>query len=138
MGESKTNISLNIYTEPWIDANLINGHKERLSIRDCFVRAKEIYSLFIEDAQYALDNTVPYTMLTLILARTFMPGQDDKLEMLKEDGFDIESIDDYTLRIVLDGPARTQADSSGGCPFVVQKLKSRPHSGGCFYSCHRY
>ena len=97
MGESKTNISLNIYTEPWIDANLINGHKERLSIRDCFVRAKEIYSLFIEDAQYALDNTVPYTMLTLILARTFMPGQDEKLEMLKEDGFDIESIDDYIL-----------------------------------------
>ena len=47
-------------------------------------------------------------------------------------------LSETTLRIVLDGPARTQADSSGGCPFVVQKLKSRPHSGGCFYSCHRY
>ncbi len=91
----ETKISLDVYRDPWVDANFVDGHKERLSLHDCIVKAKDIKSLYIADAKFALDHAVPYTMLTLILARVFMPNQDNKLEMLETDSFDIDKIDAY-------------------------------------------
>ncbi len=93
--QEEIKLRLDVYRSPWIDANFVDGHRERLSLRDCIVKAKEIKSLFIADAKFALDNSVPYTILTLIIARVFMPSQDDKIEMLEADGFDIERIDAY-------------------------------------------
>ena len=90
-----TKLRLNVYRDPWIDANFIDGHIERVSIRECLVRAKEIRSLFIADAKYYLDHTVPYTMLTLFLARVFKPNHDDKLDMLKAGSFDVAMVDEY-------------------------------------------
>ena len=89
-------IHLDVYRGPWIDAIYQDGHVEKLSLRDCLVQAKNIKSLDIFDANYALDKTVPYTLLTMILGRVFYPSDSDKLVMLaNSDGFDMEPIDLY-------------------------------------------
>lgn len=87
---------LDVYRDPWIDAVCQDGHTERLSLRDCLARSKDIKSLYIQDAIYALDNTVPYTLLTIIISRVFHPDRYEKLCMLKtSDGFDVEQVDLY-------------------------------------------
>ena len=89
-------IHLDVYRDPWINAVYHNGHTEVLSMRDCFAQAMDIKFLYIEGANYALDNTVPYTLMTMMLGRIFHPKQDDKLSMLEGgSGFDMRRIDQY-------------------------------------------
>lgn len=88
-------IHLNVYYDPWINAVYCDEHENILSLRDCLVQATDIKSLYIKDAQYALDQTVPYTLLTMLLARVFHPDHDEKLDMFDEGTFDIDKIDEY-------------------------------------------
>lgn len=59
-------MQLDVYRDPWIDAQYTDGHIDRLSLRECIAQSRDIQFLFIQDAKYALDNTVPYTLLLLI------------------------------------------------------------------------
>lgn len=88
-------MQLDVYHDPWIDAQYADGRTARLSLRECLVRSMDIQFLFIQDAKYALDNTVPYTLLTMIVGRVFKPDQDEKLMMLEDGEFDISRIDNY-------------------------------------------
>lgn len=86
---------LDVYHDPWIDAQYTNGCTDCLSLRECLEQSRDIQFLSIQDAKYALDNTVPYTLLTMIVGRVFMPNQDEKLMMLEDGKFNIEKIDGY-------------------------------------------
>ena len=88
-------MQLDVYRDPWIDAQYTDGHIDRLSLRECIAQSRDIQFLFIQDAKYALDNTVPYTLLTMIVGRVFKSDQDEKLEMLENGKFNIEQIDNY-------------------------------------------
>ena len=88
-------IHLNVYYDPWINTIYCDEHKDVLSLRDCLVQATDIKSLYIKDAQYALDQTVPYTLLTMLLARVFHPDHDEKFDMFDEGSFDVDKVDDY-------------------------------------------
>lgn len=129
------NIHLDVYRDPWIDAICQDGHTERLSLRDCLVRSKDIKSLYIKDAIYALDNTVPYTLLTMVISRVFHPDQDDKLDMLTDDGFDMEQIDLYIQSCESNGVSFDVFDETH--PFLQdpeykkwQKVKADKKSNG--------
>ena len=95
IANNSNSIHLNVYRDPWINTVYCDKHEDILSLRDCFVQATDIKSLDIKDAQYALDKTVPYTLLTMLLARVFHPDHDEKLDILDEGVFDIEKIDEY-------------------------------------------
>lgn len=88
-------IHLNVYQDPWINVVYCDEHEDILSLRDCLVQATDIKSLYIKDAQYALDQAVPYTLLTMLLTRVFHPDHDEKLDMFDEGAFDIDKIDKY-------------------------------------------
>ena len=88
-------IHLNVYYDPWINAMYCDGHENVLSLHDCLTQAEDIKSLYIKDAQYSLDQTVPYTLLTMLLARVFHPDHDEKLDMFDEGAFDVNKVDEY-------------------------------------------
>lgn len=88
-------IHLDVYRDPWIDVKYCDKHTDKLSLRECLAQAKNIESVSIRDARFALDKTVPYTLLTLIVARVFNPDDDKKLDMLDTGMFDLERIDAY-------------------------------------------
>ena len=91
----KETIHLDVYRDPWIDAKLLDGCEEKLSLRDCLEKANSIKSLSINDAHFDLDSTVPYTLLTIILGRVFAPSRDNKLDMLENGKFDLAAVDEY-------------------------------------------
>ena len=72
-------MQLDVYRDPWIDAQYTDGRTDRLSLRECIAQSRDIQFLFIQDAKYALDNTVPYTLLAMIVGRVFKPDQDEKV-----------------------------------------------------------
>ncbi len=86
---------LDVYRAPWIDVKFLDGHEERLSLRDCLEKATLIQSLEIKDARFELDNVAPYTLLTLILGRIYKPDSNDKQDMLSRGSFDLAKIDTY-------------------------------------------
>ena len=86
---------LNVYYDPWINAVYCDEHEGVLSLRDCLVQSRDIKSLYIKGAQYALDQTVPYTLLTMLLARVFHPDHDEKFDMFDDGSFDVDKVDDY-------------------------------------------
>ena len=88
-------IHLNVYRDAWINAVYCDGHENVLSLHDCLTQAEDIKSLYIKDAQYSLDQTVPYTLLTMLLTRVFHPDHDEKLDMFDNGSFDVDKVDDY-------------------------------------------
>ena len=88
-------IHLNVYYDPWINAIYCDEHEGVLSLRDCLVQSRDIKSLYIKDAQYALDQTVPYTLLTMLLTKVFHPDHDEKLDLFDEGAFDVNKVDEY-------------------------------------------
>lgn len=89
-------LHLDLYDDPWIQCDMLDGTVCQYGIRDCLVHADKIKKISVRNALTYMDNISPFVLISMLAVRVYNPkDNDDKLDLWEAGSFDIGQFDEY-------------------------------------------